>query len=217
MLFRSLYLGKGSVEVLPNGIEIEAVRNRAEASLELEGIEEGKPLIAAIGRLVPQKGFNYLLDAYALVLREMDSQLVVLGEGPLRSELEAQAELLGIADSVLLPGFISEPFPLLKRAELFVLSSVYEGFGIVVLEAMVCGTPVAATDCHWGPAELLRDGEAGLLVPPADVGELAGAILESLRNPEAARERAAFASLEAESYSILAVADRFEKLIEDTM
>lgn len=142
-----------------------------------------QPLIVACGRLCHQKGFTYLLEAMVKVRRIVPAHLWIVGEGPLRPRLERQIRRLGLGDAVRLLGFRSNPYQLMAAADVFVLSSVYEGFGNVVAEAMACGTPVVATDCPHGPAEILENGEAGLLVPPRDAAALAVSILRLLYEP----------------------------------
>jgi glycosyltransferase involved in cell wall biosynthesis len=118
--------------------------------------------VAAAGRLVDQKGFDLLLDALALAKRR-DMQLTILGDGPLGAELSARAEARGIADRVRFAGFLRNPYPTVAAADLFVLSSRYEGFPNVVLEALACGTPVVATPAPGGVREIL-DGIEGCIV-----------------------------------------------------
>jgi len=215
---RILHFKPGSTQVLPNGLDLEAVEAQASQPVAPGDLAElPRPLLLAIGRLVEQKGFSLLLDAAAVVLQKQAATLVILGEGPLRSELALKARQLGIAHAVYFPGFLSNPFPLLKHADLFVLSSLYEGFGIVVLEAMACGTPVVASDCHWGPAELLGDGEAGRLVPTGDAAALAQGILEMLAAPEQAEKMARKAYDVSKNYRIERVADTFEILVRRLM
>ena len=122
----------------------------------------GSLQVVAAGRLVGQKGFDLLLDALALA-RRRDLHLTILGDGPLRAELGARAAARGIAERVYFAGFQRNPYPTLAAADLFVLSSRYEGFPNVVLEALACGTPVVATPALGGVRELL-DGIAGCIV-----------------------------------------------------
>jgi glycosyltransferase involved in cell wall biosynthesis len=210
-----LGFNKEVIGVLPNGLDLEAIESLADEPVAFSELKAAsRPVLVAIGRLVPQKGFAVLLDAMAKVIRRREAQLVVLGEGVLRKSLEKKAQELGISGYVLFPGFISNPYPVLKHADIFVLSSFYEGFGIVLLEAMACGTPVIASNCHWGPAELLKDGEAGMLVPPGDPELLADAVLRMLEDPEKAGEYANKASMAVQDYDIKNVADIFIEMVD---
>jgi glycosyltransferase involved in cell wall biosynthesis len=153
----------------------------------------GKDRIIAVGSLKPQKNHAQLLRAFARMGRE-DTKLMILGEGPLRSDLERLAAELGILDRVVLPGFQIDPWPFYASASLFVLSSNWEGFANVVLEALAAGLPVVSTDCPSGPAEILDHGRFGALVPVGDEAALAAAMERALNNqgdPEAGRARAA--------------------------
>jgi GalNAc-alpha-(1->4)-GalNAc-alpha-(1->3)-diNAcBac-PP-undecaprenol alpha-1,4-N-acetyl-D-galactosaminyltransferase len=155
----------------------------------------GRYNLVGMGRLVEQKGFDMLLEAFAmLAVKRPDWHLTILGDGPLRGALETQAQQLNLSDKVHLPGNISPPFPIVKAADLFVFSSRYEAFGMALAEAMACGMPVVSFDCPSGPADIVRDGIDGYLVPPNDVAALAAAMdqlmgNDSLRHSLAARAK----------------------------
>lgn len=142
------------------------------------------PVIVACGRLKALKGFNHLIDALAIVRKSVAAELWIIGEGEERAKLEKQIARLGLNDCVRLMGFKLNPYKYMAAADVFVLSSLYEGFGNVIVEAMACSTPVVAADCPYGPREIIEDGETGLLVPPADAGAMAKAILRVLTDRE---------------------------------
>jgi glycosyltransferase involved in cell wall biosynthesis len=147
--------------------------------------------IIAMGRLVPQKGFDLLLEAFARIAgRHPEWSIKVLGKGPLKAQLEAQAESLGLKNRVSFVGVVADPFPMLREAGLFVFSSRFEGFGNALVEAMACGLPVISFDCPAGPSDIIRPGVDGLLVPPEDVNALANA-MDHLLTDAAERERLA--------------------------
>ena len=127
-----------------------------------------------------------MLKAFALVRRETPCRLVILGQGPLREELEGLAQQLGIENAVLFAGFVLNPFPWISRARVLVSASRWEGFNNVLLQALACGTAVVATDCPHGARELLENGKIGRLVPVGNPAELAAAVLATLREPKQA-------------------------------
>jgi len=173
------------VRVIYNPIITPELFHKAEEPLDHPWFQPGQPpVIPGAGRLTTQKDFPTLLRAFALVRAQRSARLMILGEGELRADLERLAEQLGIAEDFALPGFVQNPYPYLKRAAVFVLSSRWEGLPTVLVEALALGTPVVSTDCPSGPREILADGKWGRLVPVGDAGKLAEAILETLRQPK---------------------------------
>jgi glycosyltransferase involved in cell wall biosynthesis len=146
-------------------------------------LPDAVPIILGAGRLTPQKDFPTLVRAFALVRRQRPCRLVILGEGKQRAELEGLAGKLGLAGEVCLTGHVTNPYPFMAIAKVFVLSSAWEGSPNVLTEALALGTPVVATDCPSGPREILRGGDYGPLVPVGDVPALANAILATLEHP----------------------------------
>lgn len=142
------------------------------------------PLVIAAGSLEYWKGFEDLVTAFGLVRdRGRDARLIILGEGSDRAKLEAQIEALGLGDRVRLPGHTPNPLKYFARAQVFALSSWVEGMPNVLVEAMMCGCTVVATDCPTGPRELLQDGRYGYLVAPRDPVALADGIEAALDTP----------------------------------
>ena len=136
---------------------------------------QGSYLVAA-GRLCSQKNFACLIDAYAQSQAQHSHQLLILGEGPQRELLEQQVRDLGLQQQVLLPGFVHNPYPYIAKARCLVLSSMHEGFPVILMEALGLGRPVIATDCETGPREIVQPEHNGLLVPVNDTAALAQAI-----------------------------------------
>jgi glycosyltransferase involved in cell wall biosynthesis len=141
------------------------------------------PVFLGAGRLTRQKDFPTLLRAFAAVRKTLPSRLVILGEGSHRSALLELAESLGVHRDVDLPGFVENPYPLMAKASVFVLSSLWEGSPNVLTETMALGTPVVATDCPSGPREILGKGLYGPLVPLGDASAMARAMKQTLLNP----------------------------------
>ncbi len=175
--------------------------------------DRSAPVFVTVGRLVAQKDHETLLRALAIHQRHAPARLLVLGVGPLRARLEALAHTLDIADSVDFLGFRENPLPYVRRADAFILASVSEGFGNVLVEAMGCGTPVIATDCPHGPAEILDHGRYGILVPPREPTALAEALAQarSLR----ARWPAEVLTARAAAFSDAACAARYHALFRE--
>lgn len=175
---RRLFAAKPlSVEAIPNPIDIGNVRANAG---DRETALPDEPLIVAVGRLAPEKRFDDLIRAFAIVRNNVPCRLQILGDGPERRRLEAIGDQLGLSEELSLPGFCKNPFPLIQRASVLVVSSDREGFGNVLVEAMALGTPIVSTNCPHGPSEILEDGRWGYLVPVGDIDALASAIVKTL-------------------------------------
>lgn len=163
---------------------------RAKEPLDDPWFQSGEPpVILGVGRLTHQKDFHTLIEAFAIVRRQRECRLVILGEGNDRDSLKSLAEELGVGADVGLAGFADNPYKYMAHSDVFVLSSRYEGLPNVLIEAMGLGTPVISTDCPGGAREILLDGELGPLVPVGDSQALAREITEILAEPESARRR----------------------------
>jgi glycosyltransferase involved in cell wall biosynthesis len=199
---------RGRVTVIHNaGVEPD-VREMARESLSSNERPDG-PLVVACGRLKPLKGFAHLIDALAEVRKSVPAHLWIIGEGTQRAYLENKIARLGLRHCVRLLGFQRNPYRYMAAADLFALSSHFEGFGNVIVEAMACGTPVVATDCPYGPREIIEDGENGLLVEPASAASLARGILRVLCD-EGLKHRLASKGLErARDFEAQSIADEY--------
>lgn len=138
------------------------------------------PLIITVGRLSPEKNQRLLLKAFARLTEQRAAHLWIVGEGPERARLEAEIARLNLRKTVTLIGHVANPLPLVKAADLFVLTSNREGFGNVLVEALAVGTPIVATDCPHGPRDILAGGRWGTLVRPGDPEALAEAMGQAL-------------------------------------
>ncbi|HKQ53075.1 MAG TPA: glycosyltransferase [Pyrinomonadaceae bacterium] len=192
------------------GVEAE-VLERARESVPANELPDG-PLVVACGRLKALKGFSTLLDALAAVRKVVPAHLWIIGEGEQRPFLEKKIKRLGLQDCVRLLGFQQNPFKYMAAADLFVLSSLFEGFGNVIVEAMACGVPVVATDCPFGPREIIADGENGILVAPASAAALADGIVRVLRDDELTKRLARGGRARAHDFDARAITRAYEKL-----
>ena len=147
-----------------------------------------KPVVLGVGRLARQKNFSLLIDAFAQSAGAHDANLLILGEGPERASLTARIAECGLQDRIFMPGWTAHPGAYMRRAHTFVLSSRFEGFGLVCVEAMAAGAGLIAVDCPHGPSEILDGGRFGALIQPGDVQGLATAITNDLNRPARARE-----------------------------
>ncbi len=198
--------------VIYNGVVTPDFDLRASMPLEHPWFREELPVFVAAGRLVEQKGFDTLLRAFAELPLRHEARLIILGEGPLRPLLEKLAQELGVSERVRLPGFQSNPLPFMVRATAVVLSSIYEGLGNVLAEALACGTPVISTNCPHGPAEVLGHGQYGTLVPVGDVKALARAMQDTLERPRFSRE---FLQARGREFTVSRCGEKYLALLEE--
>lgn len=203
---------RDAVRVIYNACVDERLLAGAQEPLPEKEQLQGEPLLVACGRLVEQKDFPTLIDAFARVRQTIPAHLWIIGEGRQRGQLEQQIQALGLADRVRLLGLQVNPFKYMAAADLFVMSSIYEGLGMVLVEAMACGTAVVSTACPYGPQELIADGFNGLLAPPANAEALAAAISRALTD-EPLRQRLALNGAErARAFHVAAIAPAYEAL-----
>lgn len=169
------------LETIHNPVDIDAVREKMHDQLDHPWLAERTgPLILAVGRLNRQKDYPTLLAAFARLSADRVAQLVILGQGQEEKPLKTLARDLGIDGCVAFPGFEANPFTWMRRCDLFVMSSAWEGFGNVLVEAMATGASIVSTDCPSGPSEILDGGRWGRLVPVDDAQALARAMAEAL-------------------------------------
>ncbi len=176
-------IGLKSIYVLPNPCNIEAIK-RTIGSQEKKNSKTCN--LVAVSRLIYQKGVDVILKAIHILNNHgiNNFKLTVLGDGQLRNELRELSKTLGVADKVNFLGYVSNPYPYMASSDVFVHASRWEGFGMVIVEAMALGLPVIATSCPGGPKEILDNGKYGYIVPPDDPEKLAEAIAHLINNPK---------------------------------
>lgn len=220
-LARNFAVPDSRISIIFNPVDHDLIETRGTEppAISIEG-----EYIAATGRLVPNKNFPMLIDAFAQ--SGLPGSLVILGEGPERQKLEAQIASLGLENRVLLPGFVENPFAILKRATLFALPSNAEGFPNGLVEAMACGLPVVATNCASGPSEILLNSpreavrglvqcDAGAVVPTNDAGTFAEA-LRMVHDPATRAIKGAAAASIARRFNIMQTTRRYWEIIDRT-
>ena len=172
------------VHVVHNPVDIDRIRSLSRETVHEKLFSGEVPVILSAGRLVKEKGFDCLIKSFSRLQQRCNARLVILGEGNEEENLRALSRELGIAEDVILLGYQDNPYKYMKHADIFVLPSRYEGFGIVIVEAMACGVPVVATKSYKGIEEIIEDERSGLLVPVADEDALAGAMFRLISYPE---------------------------------
>jgi glycosyltransferase involved in cell wall biosynthesis len=193
---RQLLIGDGvesaRAVTVHEGIDLEHVDAAPPVDVHTEfWLPHQAPIVGNVAALVPHKGQRDLVDAAAIVVREVpDARFLVLGQGELRETLERQIRHLNLERHVLLAGFRPDALSLLKGFDVFVMSSVQEGLGTSLLDAMACAKPVVATTVGGIP-EVVADGETGLLVPPRQPPQMAAAIVRLLKSAAARRDMGA--------------------------
>ena len=168
-----------------------------------------RPVVLSAGRLTAQKDYPTLVRAFSQAIKSHPMRLIILGDGEERARLEAMVRDLDLKDVVSLPGFVKNPYAYMSKATMFVLSSIWEGFGNVLVEAIAVGTPVISTDCPGGPGEILEGGKWGRLVPVGDVEALASAMkltLNDLMPPDV--------SLRAKDFGADAAVEHYLRILE---
>lgn len=182
VLSRFASIPRQRITTVYNPYDLLTIQQRASLALDHPWFSPGAPpVVLGIGRLTAQKDFASLISAFAQLRTQRSAKLMILGEGELRSDLQALADSLGLGtENFCLHGFVDNPFAYLARCGVFVLSSRWEGLPNVLIQALGCGAPVVSTNCPSGPAEILGNGQWGRLVPVGDVNALAHAMTSTL-------------------------------------
>ncbi|MBT5268561.1 MAG: glycosyltransferase [Candidatus Marinimicrobia bacterium] len=192
-LIDNLGFEEAKCQVIYNAVDIDHIQRQAETLPDDPWFSPGHPpVIISVGSLSPLKDMTTLIRAFAIVRQSHTCHLIILGEGPERGRLEALVRECNLERYVHMPGFVSNPFPMIQRAQVLVNASLTEGCPNVLLQALACGTPIVATDCPGGSSEILENGRWGRLVPVGNAKTMATAIIRTLDGdlPPDGRERA---------------------------
>ena len=201
-------------KVIPNPVVIP--KNNLEQTDKKSN--KNNKIVIAMGRLTPQKGFDLLLEAFAKVSnKHLDWSLVIWGEGLERPALEELRDKLGLHDRVHFPGITKKPHEEFRKADLFVLSSRYEGFSNVLCEAMASGLPVISFNCPTSPSEIIRDGIDGVLVPPGNIAQFSTKIDCLMGNPAERKRLAERAPEVTDRFGLNKVIGMWEMVIKDAV
>ncbi len=200
--------------IIPPPIDLERIDRLGREAVDHPWLQSGQPpVVLNVARLAEQKGHPILLEAFAEAARSRELRLIIMGEASeeARRELEARVDALGIAGKVDIADFDPNPYRFMTRAAVFVLSSLWEGFGIVLAESMACGCPVVSSNCPYGPAEILQGGKVGRLVPVSDSHALAEAILSEIDDPT----DAAILEKRARDFGLDSLMKRYAAVLDD--
>lgn len=221
-LVNRYHIKREQIEVIYNPVDLYHINEQAKKPLpdDLKHLFTNEQIrsIVSAGRLVKEKDQQTLIKAFAKVQKKIDSQLIILGEGELETELQTLTKQLDIDDKVHFVGFQKNPYVFFQHADLFVLTSLNEGFGHVFVEAMATGTPIVSTRCNPGAEEVLENGEYGMLAEVGDVDDVAAKMMQALRMTE--DERASFVQKgykRAEQFNVTNIVNQYEKLFLATI
>jgi len=203
------------IEVVHNPVDIDHV-TRMKMSDDDSAMVDSDPrkCIVAIGRLVHQKGYADMLKAFQRVRDRVPSKLIILGKGPLEKELVEMIEEYNLSEDVQLEGFVENPWSYLEKADLYLSTSRFEGFHLSIVEAMACGVAPVATDCDYGPREIITDRVDGRLVPVGDIEAISDAVTELLLSSDSRKKMALNAERRAKDFDISVVVKEYERFFD---
>jgi glycosyltransferase involved in cell wall biosynthesis len=216
-LMKRFNLSGKKIEVIYNPVDLKEIEICSRETIAHPWFNDDIPIILSVGRLTKQKGYPYLIKAFAIVKQSFSCRLMILGEGEDKEKLIDMAKELDIDQDVDFQGFHKNPFCYMAKASIFVLSSLYEGFGNVIVEAMALGLPVISTDCPSGPSEIIDSGKNGLLVPVKDAQALAKGILEILTNYKLQNNFRKAGKIRAQFFALDKITEKYRSIfIEDS-
>jgi glycosyltransferase involved in cell wall biosynthesis len=214
-LHRGLRVAQKKIHVVDNPVIEEDMEAQAAEPVDHPWFHDGQPLAVAVGRLVPQKDYPTLLEAFVHIRRRVPARLFILGEGFLADHLAALARDKGLADAVCFAGFDKNPFKYVARADMLVQSSCTEGLPGSIIQGMACGKPVVATDCDYGPREIITaPGRDGFLVPVGDAPRFAECAISLFEDPDLREKMGAEARRSVARFSVAASMQRYHQALE---
>ena len=210
----SMNLASENIHVIYNMIDPAEIQSLALEPVSGIDFEDGIKTIVAAGRLTEQKAYEDMLSIFKNVNESVPTRLIILGEGPDREKIEKQVQDLSLGDSVLMPGFVDNPFAYMGKADLYLSTSRWEGFHLTIAEAMACGTVPVATDCDYGPREIITDGKNGRLLPVGDVKGISKSLVELLRNKELRDLMSVHAKSRAMDFNVDNIVNDYESMFD---
>lgn len=198
-----------------NPFDRNLIERRSRETVDMSGIPSEVPIILNVARLTAHKRHELLINAFAEVRKMMPSHLVIVGEGPERSRLEQLSAELNVSNHVSLLGWRDNPFAYMRHAAVFILTSNFEGFPSVLVEAMICGCPVISADCLSGPKEILENGQYGILIPVGDQHAITRALLSLLQDPQRRNHLAQLGQQRATAFDMEQIAEQYKTTIRE--
>ena len=213
LVTKQFFVKEEKVKVIHNPVDISGIKKLSSEAASDITFQEGSFYLAVVSRLSKEKGIDYLIRAVAALKDKTDLVLLVIGEGREEGALRDLAARCNISEGVRFLGWKDNPFKYLSKCDLFILPSLYEGFPIVILEAMACGIPVIATRCTQGLEEIIDDHKTGILVPPRDVGALSDSIQNMLSDKKLCEEIRCNSYEKIKEFDIPRVTAQYEEVL----
>lgn len=209
------YFNLPKVGTIYNGIDMKTVKRMSSESVESFWPDDNIPLVVTAGRLVEQKGFEFLIEAIKILNDEkVEIRLLILGEGKLRRQLERKIENHGISDLVRISGFMQNPYSYMVKGDIFACSSLSEGMSNTILEAMALHLPIVSTDHEFGAGEMIKHGVNGLLVPVGDSKAMADAVRDLITDKELGKKLVSQADLVIREFTLETMVERHGNLFK---
>jgi glycosyltransferase involved in cell wall biosynthesis len=215
-LAASLNIVPDHIHIVHNPVDIKKISSLKQETVHLPFRKDlnSHKLIVAAGRLVPEKGYDDMIEVFYKVKKKVPAKLVILGKGPLKNEIQDLINQKGLQDDVYMPGFVKNPWAYMNHADIYLSTSKSEGFHLSIAEAMACGVTPVATNCDYGPREIISDGVNGRLVPVGDITSIAEAITELLTNTDRRNQLSEMAKKRALDFDISEIVPKYEKLFD---
>ncbi len=216
-LVRSFGVSSDKVRVVPNPVTLDTIREAATEPLPIEHASQWRrPTIVAAGRLADAKNYPLMIEAFALLRQRMPARLFILGRGEREGMIRDLIATHRLSDAVVLCGFQSNPWKYIGRGDVFLLTSRYEGFGNVLIEAMACGTPVVAT-ASSGTKDIVTNGRDGVLVDAHTPAALSSALEHVLRDDGLRAQMSRQARCTAQRFSLDVIAREYDRVLRDAL
>lgn len=216
-LIQKFKLSEDKITVIPNGVDIKHINRLAQETVSHPWFNERIPIFITIGRLSKVKNHKLLICAFSLLAQKGDYRLAIIGEGDQESNLQELAKFLRVESKVAFLGYQPNPYSYLKKASVFVLSSSWESFSLVIVEAMCLRVPVISTDCPFGPREIIDNKINGILVKPHNAQSLAKAMYDLVSNDSLMKKYGENGFKKSQSFDLSIMVDKYISLVNSTM